>query len=261
MFNQIPGSKNAFMSTWLTFYFKLLTLAFVLFLMSLGSACIANQCTGIQNGFSGIELPHWPDLVLTFLIFSIGTMSPGPSSLMILATALMQGRAHAVAFSCGVVIGQFMWAILVATSLLILVTNSETLFSFMRFTIACYLIYMAFKSFRSCFQNRSVLDNQRPEIGSLLFTMLKGLAITLANGQVAMTWLATYAISTDVSSGAIFFAIICIMGTILAFLIYGSYALLFSTAKFSRAYKTMHRPFDFVIGVLFPAASVRLLSL
>ena len=229
------------MTTWTVFYVKLLCLAFALFLLSLGNACIANQCVTSQVTLSGILLPHWSDLTLTFLVFSAGTMSPGPSSLMILVTALTLGRHHAISFSVGVVVGQFIWSILVASSLLVIVTDSESLFSVLKLLISCYLIYMACKSFQSCILNKSVLDRKGLTISSPLATFYKGLAITLANAQVGMTWLATYSISMDVSAGVIFFAMICIPGTLIASIIYVGYAVLFSTPKVSSTYKTMHR--------------------
>lgn len=247
------------MTTWTAFKFKLFALAFAFLLLSIGSACIANQCFSIQGALSGAAMPRWSDLALTSLVFLTGTMSPGPSSLMILATALTQGRRYAVSFAFGVVVGQFIWAVLIASSLLLVVTESGALFSVLKILISCYFVYMAYKSFRSCVLNKSVLDRQSMTSKPPLLTFLKGIAITLANAQVAMTWLATYSISMNVSAGVAFFAIICISGTILAFIIYIGYALLFSTPKVSRTYKKMHRPFDFVIGVLFSVAASKLL--
>ena len=187
-------------------------------------------------------------------------MSPGPSSLTILATALSQGRRNALALSSGVVISDILWAIVVAAGLLAAVRHSQTLFSALKILIGCYLTFMACKSVYSGIKNKSVFERNDRQPLSLPRHFLKGSAITLANPQIAITWLTAFSISMNVDAGLTFFGIVIPICAAISVLIYVGYAMVFSTPTMFKAYSTMHRPFDLMLGALFAFAAIKLLS-
>ncbi|WP_298806602.1 LysE family transporter [uncultured Lentibacter sp.] len=90
-----------------------------------------------------------PNLLIILTIFSIGVASPGPATLMILGTAMSQGRASAMALSLGVVAGSMFWACVAALGFVAAIKTSASLFMALKIAGGLYLFFLAFRSWRS----------------------------------------------------------------------------------------------------------------
>jgi threonine/homoserine/homoserine lactone efflux protein len=95
-------------------------------------------------------LGHYlPSLLAILAIFTVGVASPGPATLMILGTAMDRGRSSAVALSLGVVTGSLFWGCVAAFGFVAALKASASLFTALKLSGGLYLLYLAFRSWRS----------------------------------------------------------------------------------------------------------------
>ncbi|NNL19511.1 MAG: LysE family transporter, partial [Boseongicola sp.] len=129
-------------------------------------------------------------------------------------------------------------------------------FELFRYVGAAYLLWLAIKSLRAACYGRPVTT--KAEGGRRSF--LRGLTIHLTNPKAILAWGAIYAIALP--SGASGADIWALFGTLIvasAFVFLG-YAVLFSAPRIAQAYARAARVFDAGFGLLFGAASIRVLT-
>jgi threonine/homoserine/homoserine lactone efflux protein len=83
------------------------------------------------------------NLVLAYSTYALGTASPGPSNLAVMATAMNGGRKPALALALGVVSGSACWGLLAAFGLsAVLASYASALFA-MKILGGLYLLWLA----------------------------------------------------------------------------------------------------------------------
>ncbi len=202
---------------------------------------------------SGIEL------ALLLVAWMTAGGSPGPATLAIAGTSMNQGRRLGLVFSCGILAGSAFWGIAAALGMSAVMMGNVWLFTTLKYLGAGYLLYLAVKSLRSAFQEKSTL--MKPgHSGAVGRVFLKGALIHLTNPKAILGWGAVYAIALPVgaSMGQVFamFAFLY-AGSITVFI---GYAFLFSTRGIVQVYARLRRWFDLVFAALFGAASLRILT-
>ena len=129
-------------------------------------------------------------------------------------------------------------------------------FEVIRYVGAAYLLWLAFKSLRSAWFGR--MPNTAASSSGRLFA--KGLLLHLTNPKAILGWGAIYAIALPAQAAptevwALFASLILVsMG------VFWGYALLFSIPRVAQVYARASRIFDAGFGILFGAASVRILT-
>lgn len=203
---------------------------------------------------------YLPGFLIILTIFTVGVASPGPATLMILGTAMSRGRRTAVALSLGVVTGSAFWGCVAALGFVTAIKASVSLFTAMKVAGGLYLLYLAFRSFRSALTEKSSLQLQATSTESLKRNYIRGLLLHLTNPKAPLVWLATLSVGfQDVAPIPLLITSI-ILCEIVAIIVFVGYAFLFSTPTASRLYLSFQRPFDTVIGFLFGAAAVKILT-
>lgn len=199
-----------------------------------------------------LAFPLWTIL----LGWMVAGGSPGPATLAISSTSMAYGRRAGLALAAGVVVGSACWGIAAALGFSAIMMANVWLFEAVRILGACYLLWLAAKSLRSAWRGGAVTQDtaaaNRP--------FLKGLLLHLTNPKAVLGWGAIYAIALapDVSASAVwgFFSALITASMVVFF----GYALLFATAPISRAYSRSRRWFELTFGLLFGAASAKLLT-
>lgn len=137
---------------------------------------------------------HWHTLLIIVSVFAVGAASPGPATLMILNTAIIQGRrqALALALSLGVISGSMIWATVAAFGSVATIETSTNLFVIMKFAAGLYLLYLSAKSFFSALSPSSMFDPPSSTSQSIKQQSLRGLLIHLTNPKAPLVWLATF---------------------------------------------------------------------
>jgi threonine/homoserine/homoserine lactone efflux protein len=203
---------------------------------------------------------HLPNLLVILSIFTVGVASPGPATLMILGTAMARGRAPAVALSCGVVLGSMVWASIAALGFVAALKTSATLFVALKLAGGFYLIFLAAKSLRSACTADTTAAPRSAATGSLRRCFAQGLLLHLTNPKAPLVWLATLSAGVGENAPAAFLMIAILLCAFVAIAVFVSYAYLFSTQTASRFYLSIRRPIDALLGILFGAAAVKILT-
>lgn len=183
--------------------------------------------------------------------------SPGPATLTISGTAMEQGRRAALVLALGVFFGAAFWGLAAALGFSALMRANVWIFDLVRYAGAAYLFYLAVKSLRSAW--RGAAGRGTPASGGMVF--VKGLLLHLTNPKAVLAWGSVYAIA--LAPGAAALAVWELYALLLSAsgAIFFGYALLFSIPVIGRGYARTRRGFEVAFGLLFGAASLKILTL
>ncbi|MBJ7537268.1 LysE family translocator [Marinomonas transparens] len=188
----------------------------------------------------------------------LGVASPGPSTLAIAGTSMNSGRRHGVAMALGILTGSFMWSFAAAFGMAAVMYANAWLFDMLRYFGAAYLLFLAYKSFKSTLSPKAfILD--KTVTPSVKGDYLRGLAIHLTNPKVILFFGALYTMGVPSTAGIEgLLSIILVVGLQSACVFLG-YAVLFSHAQVRNFYFKMSRAFDFIFAIFFSVAGIKIL--
>ena len=195
-------------------------------------------------------------LPLILLGWAVAGGSPGPATLSISGTSMEHGRATGGRLAAGVVVGSAIWGIAAALGFSAIMMANVWLFEAVRYAGAAYLFYLAVKSLYAAWRGQAAKP-QRPT-SAKAFT--KGLALHLTNPKPILSWGAIYAVALTSDAAPLSVALLFCALSLTSMTVFFGYAVLFSAAPIARGYLRLKRVFDFSFGVLFGAASLKLLT-
>lgn len=201
------------------------------------------------------------DLLIPLPVILIGWAiaggSPGPATLAISGTSMGQGRAQGLALAWGVVAGSALWGITAGLGFSAVMLANAWLFEIVRYAGAAYLLFLAVKSLRSAWRNQPVAAGFAPRRRFFL----RGLLIHLTNPKAVLAWGSIYAIALPPGAGMLAVWELFAMLITASLLVFTGYAVLFSIGAVTRGYARGRRWFELAFGLLFGAASLRILTL
>ncbi|WP_321945475.1 LysE family translocator [Paraburkholderia sp. J10-1] len=198
------------------------------------------------------------NLLLAYAAYFVGTASPGPSNLAIMSIAASHGRKAAVMFALGVISGSMIWATVATLGV------SAALIAYSQFIIAVkifgglYLLWLAFKSGRSALATAAASALNAERTPTLTNVYSRGLMLHLTNPKAILVWVSIVALSSS-STGSAHSALIAGCAAI-GCLVFGGYAVLFSTDSARRMYVRTRRAMEGCLAVIFGIAGIRLLA-
>jgi threonine/homoserine/homoserine lactone efflux protein len=143
-----------------------------------------------------------PDLA-ALIAFSIAALmlnlTPGADITYVIARSAGQGRAAGVSSAFGIAAGSFLHSVFAAVGLSALVMQSDTAFHVIKYAGAAYLLYVAWKTWRS--GSVETVQPTRPAAG-LGRISLEGLLTNLLNPKVALFILAFLPLFVDPARAA-----------------------------------------------------------
>ena len=129
----------------------------------------------------------------TLLSFSIATLalaiSPGPDNIYVLTQSLVNGTKSGIATTAGLISGCIVHTTLLAFGISAIITASEEIFYGIKVLGACYLVYLAFKVYKS--DERIALAENVPK-KSYLQLYKTGVIMNLINPKVLIFFLAFF---------------------------------------------------------------------
>lgn len=130
--------------------------------------------------------------LLPFLTASILlTISPGPDIIYVLVQGMTNGKKYGVVTALGLVSGIIIHTSLVAFGISAIIKQSETLFLVIKLFGAGYLLYLAFKVYRSEGQIE-MTGGEPPQKKELLSLFKRGFLMNVLNPKVAIFFLAFF---------------------------------------------------------------------
>jgi threonine efflux protein len=203
-------------------------------------------------------LPYiWP----AYVAYLIAVISPGPANFAIMGAAISQGRRAGVIIALGIFCGSLTWACLAALGLAALLRSYAIALEIMKILGGLYLIYLAWKAYRSARTPDSALaTSDLAQSYTARQLWLRGYAIHVTNPKAIFAWLSI--ISLGLPANAPPSAILLIVGICCSssLLIFTGYAMLFSTRHALRVYKSARRWIEGTMAVFYSLAGIKLLT-
>lgn len=129
----------------------------------------------------------------TLLSFSIATLalaiSPGPDNIYVLTQSLVNGSKSGITTTAGLISGCIVHTTLLAFGISAIITASDEIFYGIKFLGACYLLYLAYKVYKSD-ETISLAENASKK--SYLQLYKTGLIMNLVNPKVLIFFLAFF---------------------------------------------------------------------
>jgi threonine/homoserine/homoserine lactone efflux protein len=198
------------------------------------------------------------NLLLAYTAYFVGTASPGPSNLAILSIAASHGRKAAMTFALGVISGSMFWATVAALGV------SAALIAWSQFIVAIkifgglYLLWLAFKSGRNALSSAAASVVKVERAPTLTSVYLRGVTLHLTNPKAILVWVSIVALSSN-GAGSAHSAVIAGCAAI-GCLVFGGYAVLFSTDSARRLYVRTRRALEGCLAIVFGIAGIKLLA-
>src|SRR5260370_2938737 len=197
-------------------------------------------------------------LLLAYAAYFVGTASPGPSNLAIMSIAASHGRKAALMFALGVISGSMCWATVATLGV------SAALIAYSQFIIAVkifgglYLLWLAFKSGRNALATAAASAMKLERTQTLTSVYVRGALLHLTNPKAILVWVSIVALSSN-STGSAHSAVIAGCAAI-GCLVFGGYAVLFSTDSARRVYRPTRPALERALAVIFRISGIRPLA-
>lgn len=203
-------------------------------------------------------------LWLACLAYLVGTASPGPSNLAIMGVAMQSGRAAALATAAGVVCGSLTWGLLAAFGLSSALAMWSGALGLVKILGGLYLLWLAAKAIRSAL-SPGAMPVARDAVAasasgtSLQRLFLRGSAMHLTNPKAIFVWLSIVSMALPPGAQAADSLRVVGLCALIGVLVFGGYAVVFSTPAARRIYGRARRWFEATFAAMFGYAGVRML--
>ncbi|MBD3863631.1 LysE family translocator [Olleya marilimosa] len=117
-------------------------------------------------------------------------LSPGPDNIYVLMQSISNGRKYGIATVCGLISGCLVHTTLVAFGVSAIIKESETLFFIIKTLGALYLLYLAYKVFKS--DAAVSLSNNAVPKKSMMQLFKQGVIMNVLNPKVSIFFLAFF---------------------------------------------------------------------
>lgn len=187
----------------------------------------------------------------------LAQISPGPNLMAVSSIALGGGRMPGAIAAAGVATGVFIWSILFAFGIGALLKAFPQAITAMRLLGGGYLIYLGVRALRTAFTpSARKPDAERTDMRAGE-AYCRGLFVVMTNPKAALMWVAISMYLASLSLSTLQFLAIGIGASASAMIIYGTYALIFSTGIAMRAYARFFRVIEGSFGAVFGAIGAK----
>ncbi|WP_301161997.1 LysE family translocator [uncultured Winogradskyella sp.] len=172
------------------------------------------------------------DILISFaLATSVLAISPGPDNIYVLVQSISNGKSYGLATVCGLITGCIVHTTLLAFGVSAVISANENLFFGIKLLGACYLLFLAYKVFKSdaaISLNSDVIPKK-----SLKQLFVQGFFMNVLNPKVMIFFLAFFPgfLFSETMSTVIQFYILGGIFMLVSFLVFSSIALLAGKIK------------------------------
>jgi threonine/homoserine/homoserine lactone efflux protein len=194
-------------------------------------------------------------------ISMLATISPGPSLLAVMQTAMQAGRRASVALALGVSCGALTWGMLVTFGLSTLLVSGPGTLKMVHVLGALYLLILSARAFDSAIWGRATAGGVA--VGRDPRTcFLCGWAIHLSNPNVVLSWIVVVAVGLRPGADMIRAPALAILAGAVTFagFFYTLAAIVFSVPSVAYVYKQSRRIADTGLGIFFLFAAWRVVA-
>ncbi len=206
-------------------------------------------------------IQYIPGIFLIYGVFLLQNASPGPNVLAVMGTSMSAGKNSGIALGFGVAGGTLTWSLFSVMGLSAVIASYGQFLIFIKIAGGCYLLWLAYKSFRSAWSNFD-LDATSRDTTTLTRNkyIRRGFILNMSNPKAAIGWIAIVSLGLDANAPAWVGAAIVIGTTSISLIVHIAYATLFSTSRMTTLYAKARRPVQATLGCLFSFAGYKLLT-
>jgi len=203
-------------------------------------------------------MPELSNILLFFAASALLALSPGPDNLFVMAQSAQYGRVAGLLVTLGLSTGLVVHTIAVVFGLAALVKASAIAFTVLKFIGAAYLLYLAWKAFRS---DASVRSGSSAPVDCVRLYR-RGIIMNLSNPKVSLFFLAFLPQFADPARGSVvpqlmLLGLVFIAATMLVF---GMLSILAAGAGDRlRRSETAKNVINRIAGAVFAALAVKLI--
>lgn len=172
------------------------------------------------------------DILISFaLATSALAISPGPDNIYVLVQSITNGKSFGLATVCGLITGCIIHTTLLAFGVSIIIRENETLFFIIKLFGALYLLFLAFKVFKS--DGQLDLESHIESKKSLKGLFIQGFFMNVLNPKVTIFFLAFFPgfLFSDSMSTVLQFYVLGGIFMLVSFIIFSAIALLAGQIK------------------------------
>lgn len=169
-------------------------------------------------------------MIETLLSFALATsilaLSPGPDNIFVLTQSLVNGRKFGLATVFGLISGCLIHTTLLAFGVSVVIKESEKLFFAIKFFGAIYLLYLAYKVYKS--DANIILSNKNVVKKTTSQLFKQGFIMNVLNPKVSIFFLAFFQgfLYSDDSSTVIQFYVLGLLFMLVSLIIFSTIAFL-----------------------------------
>ena len=185
------------------------------------------------------------DILISFIIATtVLAISPGPDNIFVLVQSITNGKIYGIATVCGLIAGCIVHTTLLAFGVSALIAATESIFFIIKLFGALYLVYLAYKVFKSDSQLLLEADNVTKK--SLKDLFIQGFFMNVLNPKVTIFFLAFFPgfLFSETMSTVWQFYILGGLFMLVSFIIFSLIALLAGQIK---TYTLKHKNSGFVL--------------
>ena len=105
------------------------------------------------------------NLLLMYSVYLVGTASPGPSNMTIMAVAIQRGRTPALALASGVITGSIAWGLLAGFGLATALSTWGNILVALKVAGGLYLLWLAYSAGRSALKSNGKSKKYADSLG------------------------------------------------------------------------------------------------
>lgn len=198
--------------------------------------------------------------LLTWLGVLAAQASPGPNLAAVASVGLARGRRPALFVVMGVTTGMLVWSLATALGLGALIEAFPASLKPLKLLGGGYLLFLGLKAARATLHGggpSAIAPDARPLSDGEAWR--RGLLVLLTNPKAALMWAAVASFLFGQGLSALHVLAFGPLGALSGLVIYGAYALLFSTGVAMRAYARFARWLKGAFAVAFGAIGASLL--
>ncbi len=153
-------------------------------------------------------------------------ISPGPDNIFVLTQSIVNGKKKGLATVAGLMTGCLVHTTLLAFGVSVLIKENETIYQVIKLFGAAYLLFLAYKVFKSPSEIR--LNTQGLENKSIVRLFKQGFIMNVFNPKVTIFFLAFFPgfLFSDTLNTIFQFYILGFIFIVVSFLIFGTIAVL-----------------------------------
>jgi threonine/homoserine/homoserine lactone efflux protein len=172
------------------------------------------------------------EILISFAIATSAlALSPGPDNIYVLVQSMTNGKASGLATVCGLITGCIIHTTLLAFGVSVIIKENATLFYIIKLLGALYLLFLAYKVFKSDAQLH--LESNVVPKKSLKDLFIQGFFMNVLNPKVTIFFLAFFPgfLFSDTMSTVVQFYILGGVFMLVSFIIFSAIALLAGQIK------------------------------